>query len=527
MSDPQGAASTGPVSVAAAIVLAAGEGTRMKSSTPKVLHEICGRTMLGHLLEAVRGIGPDRLAVVIGAGRDAVQAHLTALDPDALAVFQPSRDGTGHAVRLALDALDEREQARGRGPLKGTVVVVPGDTPLLTAASLRALADHRAATRSACVLLSARPDDPTGYGRVVRDRHGQVKAIVEHADASDAQREITEVNSGIYAFDAVKLRSALALVGSDNVQGEQYLPDVVRILVKGGDFVGAALIDDWREVAGVNDRAQLARVGALLRDRLVTVCMRGGASIVDPATTWLDVDVTIEPDAVVLPNTMLLGATRVGAGARIGPNCVLTDTVVGAGAVVRDATCEHAEIGPAADVGPYTYLRPGTRLRRGAKAGGFVEIKNSVVGEDSKVPHLSYVGDAVIGERSNVGAATVFVNYDGVEKHHSVVGDDVRIGSDTMIVAPVRIGDGAYTAAGSVITEDVPPGALAIARGRQRNVEGWVEQRRPGSASAAASARASARASRRAGKQAPPRSSESSPTGENESSAGRAPGDPS
>jgi bifunctional UDP-N-acetylglucosamine pyrophosphorylase/glucosamine-1-phosphate N-acetyltransferase len=481
--------------VAAAIVLAAGEGTRMKSATPKVLHEICGRTMLAHVLAAVGGAAPERLAVVVGAGRDAVQQHLADLDPDAVAVFQPSRDGTGHAVRLAMDALDERELANGGGPLRGTVVVVPGDTPLLAAASLRALADHRAVSRAACVLLSTRVDDPTGYGRVLRDRRGQVKAIVEHADATDEQREVTEINSGVYAFDATKLRSALELVGSDNVQREQYLPDVVRILVKGGDVVDAALIDDWREVAGVNDRAQLARAGALMRDRLVAAHMRAGAGVVDPATTWVDVGVTIEPDAVVLPNTMLLGTTRVGAGARVGPNCMLTDTVVGPGAVVRDATCDHAEIGPDADVGPYTYLRPGTRLRRGAKAGGFVEMKNAVVGEDSKVPHLSYVGDAVIGQRSNVGAATVFVNYDGVEKHRSVVGDDVRIGSDTMIVAPVRVGDGAYTAAGSVVTEDVPPGALAIARGRQRNVEGWVEQRRPGSAAARAAGEARARSS--------------------------------
>jgi bifunctional UDP-N-acetylglucosamine pyrophosphorylase/glucosamine-1-phosphate N-acetyltransferase len=510
VSDQQGAEHASP---AAAIVLAAGEGTRMKSATPKVLHEICGRTMLAHLLEAVRGAGPERVAVVIGAGADAVQQHLSAVDPEALPVFQPSRDGTGHAVRLALDAIDERARANGRGPLKGTVIVVPGDTPLLTAASLRALADHRADSRSACVLLSAVVDDPTGYGRVVRDRHGQLKAIVEHADANGAEREITEINSGVYAFDAAKLRSALALVGSDNAQGEQYLPDVVRILVKGGDFVAAALIDDWREVAGVNDRAQLARAAALLRDRLIAESMRAGASILDPTTTWVDVDVTIEPDAVVLPNTMLRGATRVGAGARVGPNCVLTDTVVGPGAVVRDATCEHAEIGPGADVGPYTYLRPGTRLLRGAKAGGFVEMKNAVVGEESKVPHLSYVGDAVIGERSNVGAATVFVNYDGVEKHRSVVGDDVRIGSDSMIVAPVRIGDGAYTAAGSVIVEDVPPGALAIARGHQRNVEGWVEKRRPGSAAARAAARAQARSPK-------PR-----PTGENEGAADENPGE--
>ncbi len=466
--------------VAAAIVLAAGEGTRMKSATPKVLHEIRGRSMLGHVLAAVRGAAPARVAVVTGAGRTAVERHLADADPDALAVFQPSQDGTGHAVQLALAALDEA------GPIDGTVIVVPGDTPLLSAASVRALARHRAETGAACVVLTANVPDPTGYGRVVRDRSGRVRAIVEHVDASDAEREITEINSGVYAFDGAKVRSALNLVGADNAQAERYLPDVVRIFVKDGERVAAALIDDWREVAGVNDRVQLAAADAMLRDRLVTAIMRSGVTVIDPATTWVDVGVEIEPDAVILPNTLLFGATRIATGARVGPNCSLTDTVVGEYALVRDATCEGARIGPQAQVGPYTYLRPGTALMRKAKAGGFVEMKNAVVGEDSKVPHLSYVGDATIGERTNVGAATVFVNYDGVEKHHSEVGDDVRIGSDTMIVAPVTIGDGAYTAAGSVVVDDVPPGALAVARGRQRNVEGWVEKRRPGSPAARA-----------------------------------------
>ena len=480
--------------VAAAIILAAGQGTRMKSSTPKVLHEICGRSMLGHLVAAVRGASPAQVAVVTGSGSDAVEAHLDSIDPEALPVFQPAQDGTAHAVRLALVALDEQAEAAGRGPLVGTVIVVPGDTPLLSAASVRALAAHRAASRAAGVVLTANVPDPAGYGRVVRDRWGHVKSIVEHADASESERKITEINSGVYAFDVAKLRDALGHVRSDNAQGEQYLPDVVRIFVKGGEPVGAALIDDWREVAGVNDRVQLAQAAALLRDRLLTRFMLDGVTVVDPATTWVDVGVDIRPDAVVLPNTMLLGSTRIAAGARVGPNCSLTDTIVGAGAMVRDATCERAEIGPAATVGPYTYLRPGTKLARGAKAGGFVEMKNAVVGEGSKVPHLSYVGDAVIGDRTNIGAATVFVNYDGVEKHQSVVGDDVRIGSDNMIVAPVRVGDGAASGAGTVIREDVPPGALAVSMGPQRNIEGWTERRRPGTPMARTAAAARDRA---------------------------------
>src|SRR5450432_387086 len=299
-----------------------------------------------------------------------------------------------------------------------------------------------------------------------------------------------EINSGVYACDAAKVRGALSELTTANAQGEEDFPDVVRILVKAGEPVGAALIDDWRDVAGVNDRVQLSQARALLRDRIVTGFMRDGVTIFDPLTTWVDTGVVLAPDCVVLPNTMLSGRTSIAAGAVVGPNCVLRDTVVGAGAVVRDATCDGAVIGDSATVGPYTYLRPGTRLGRGAKAGGFVEMKNAVVGDGSKVPHLSYVGDATIGSRSNIGAATIFVNYDGVSKHHSTVGDDVRIGSDNMLIAPVVIGDGAYTGAGTVVRSDVPPGSLAVSMGPQRNVEGWVEKKRPGSSSARAAARA-------------------------------------
>jgi bifunctional UDP-N-acetylglucosamine pyrophosphorylase / glucosamine-1-phosphate N-acetyltransferase len=474
---------TGEPAVVAAIVLAAGEGSRMKSSTPKVLHELCGRTMLGHVIAAVRGADPGQVVVVTGQGREQVEAHLAQIDPDAVAAFQPSQEGTGHAVRIGLAALDA---AARPGRIEGTIVILPGDAPVLAASSLRAIASRREETGAACVLLTANVPDAGGYGRIVRDDWGRITQVIEHVDATDAERQITEVNSSVYAFDAAALRMALAELTAHNAQGEQYLPDVVRIMVKNADPVEAVVVDDWREIAGVNDRVQLAQARGLLRDRIVTSLMLGGVTVIDPATTWVDVDVVMEPDCVVLPNTMLLGKTRIATGARVGPNCELRDTVVGAGAVVRDATCEGAQIGAQASVGPYTYLRPGTRLGRGAKAGGFVEMKNAEVGEDSKVPHLSYVGDATIGARSNIGAATVFANYDGEKKHATVVGDDVRIGSDTMLVAPVTIGDGAYTAAGSVIVDDVPPGALAVGRARQRNVGGWVEKRRPGSAAAKA-----------------------------------------
>jgi bifunctional UDP-N-acetylglucosamine pyrophosphorylase/glucosamine-1-phosphate N-acetyltransferase len=455
--------------LAAVVVLAAGEGTRMKSATtPKVLHPLGGRTMLGHVVATARALAPEHLVVVIGHARDQVTAHLAEVDPTAQAVVQEQQNGTGHAVRVALEALPA---------LEGTVVVVPGDAPLLTPETLRALVEVHDLASAATTLLSAELDDPTGYGRVVR-RGGSVAAVVEHKDADSAVLAIREVATSVYAFDAAALAASLKQLTTDNAQGEEYLTDVVGLHKDDGLVVSAHVAADAGETMGVNDRVQLAEAGRRLRDRLVQRHQRAGVTVVDPATTWIDVDVALEPDVVVLPGTQLHGRTTVASGARVGPDCTLTDTEVGAGAVVVKAHCDGAVIGPQASVGPYTYLRPGTRLGLGSKAGGFVEIKASTVGDGSKVPHLSYVGDATIGERSNIGAATVFVNYDGQSKHRTVVGDDVRIGSDTMLVAPVEVGDGAYTAAGSVITDDVPAGALGVGRARQRNIEGWVERKR-------------------------------------------------
>ena len=452
--------------LAAVVVLAAGEGSRMKSARPKVLHEIGGRSLLGHVLHAVAPLGARETVVVVGHGRGLVTAALASIAPDATAVVQAEQNGTGHAVRLALDAVPD---------LDGTVLVLCGDTPLICTETLQGLLDaHVGGTTMLTTVL----DDPTGYGRVVRDDSGAVRGIVEQRDADDAQRAIAEVNAGVYAFDAGALRAALNRLSTDNAQGEEYLTDVVGLMVADRLPVSAHQAGDPVEAAGVNDRVQLAAAGVALRDRAVERLQRSGVTVVDPATTWIDATVECEPDAVVAPYTILRGTTRIAAGATVGPYANLTDTTVAAGAEVLAATCIGAEIGPDAKVGPYTYLRPGTRLGRGAKAGGFVEMKNAVLGDESKVPHLSYVGDATIGERSNIGAATVFVNYDGTRKHHTVVGDDVRVGSDTMLVAPVTIGDTAYTAAGSVITSDVPPGALGVGRARQRNIEGWVERRR-------------------------------------------------
>ncbi|MEV4248392.1 bifunctional UDP-N-acetylglucosamine diphosphorylase/glucosamine-1-phosphate N-acetyltransferase GlmU [Streptosporangium canum] len=466
---------------AAVIVLAAGEGTRMKSKTPKILHELCGRTLVDHMLAAARGLEPERLIVVIGHERERVQAHLTRTSPDAQAVVQAEQRGTGHAVRIVLETA---------GGIDGTVLVTYGDTPLLRAETLATLLERHERDRNAVTVLTAEVPNPYGYGRIIRDTTGAVLEIVEEKDASPEQRAIREMNSGVYAFDGPLLADAVKRVSTSNVQGEEYLTDVLSILREDGHRVGAHIAADYVEVEGVNDRVQLAFARKVLNSRLLETHMRAGVTVIDPATTWVDVDVTLEQDVVIHPGTQLHGRTAVAEGAEIGPATTLTDTVVGAGAVVRNAVCVEAEIGPEALVGPYAYLRPGTVLARKAKAGTYVEMKNARVGEGAKVPHLSYVGDATIGAGSNIGAACVFVNYDGVEKHHTTVGEHVRIGSDNMLVAPITVGDGAYTAAGSVLINDVPPGAMAVARGQQRNIEGWVARRRAGTKSAEAALRA-------------------------------------
>ena len=469
----------------AVVILAAGEGKRMRSATPKVLHTIAGRSLLGHVVEAASSLEPAHLVVVVGHGRDQVEAHLAEVAPWALTVVQSEQNGTGHAVRIALADLSARGIATSEGP----VVVLTGDTPLLTAETLVGLlADHDAAGASATV-LTARVPDPAGYGRIVRDGDA-VQRIVEDKDADEAERAIDEINSGMYAFAADRLEASLGRLTTDNAQREEYLTDVVGLLRADGDHVSASVCVDSDEILGVNDRVQLAQAAAIMRDRINVRWMRDGVTIVDSASTWLDVDVDIAPDVTIRPQVTLRGPTSIATGAVVGPGTTLTACEIGAGAEVVHTWAELAVVGDGATVGPYTFLRPGTVLGDGAKAGAYVEIKNATVGAGAKVPHLSYVGDAEIGEGTNIGAATVFVNYDGVAKHRTVVGSHVRIGSDTMLVAPVTVGDGAYTAAGSVITEDVPPGALAVGRARQRTIDGWVERRRPASASAQAAARA-------------------------------------
>ncbi len=482
---PQEAFRVSPHRPCAVVVLAAGEGTRMKSATPKVLHPIGGRSLLAHAIAAAQGAAPEHLAVVVRHERDLVAAHVAEVDPKAVVADQDEIKGTGRAVACGLDAL---RTAGAR--LDGTVVVTYGDVPLLATATIDALvAAHQTAGHAATV-LTAQVADPTGYGRVLRDAGGAVTAIVEQKDADEAQRAITEINSGIYAFDGAFLEAALPRLGTANAQGEMYLTDVLSIARGDGRTVGAVSTDDLWQVEGVNDRVQLAALGAELNRRTVEAWMRAGVGVVDPATTWVDVTVTLAPDVRLLPGTQLHGVTTVATGATVGPDTTLTDCSIGAGASVVRSHGSGAQVAAGAGVGPFSYLRPGTRLGDDGKIGAFVETKNAVIGRGSKVPHLSYVGDASIGEGTNIGAATVFVNYDGVAKHRTVVGDHVRVGSDSMLVAPLTIGDGAYTAAGSVIVDDVPPGAMAVARGRQRVIEGWVARRRPGSSSDQAAARA-------------------------------------
>jgi bifunctional UDP-N-acetylglucosamine pyrophosphorylase / glucosamine-1-phosphate N-acetyltransferase len=453
----------------AVMVLAAGEGTRMKSRIPKVLHRLCGRSMLGHVLAAAGELDPQRTVIVAGHSREEVSAEAARYAPDLAVVVQDRQAGTGHAVRMVTEAL---------GIMPGIVVVTYGDMPLLRAGTLAELVREHASAQNAVTVLTARVADPAGYGRIIRDDRGSLADIVEEADATPEQRAIDEINSGCYAFDGALLADAVKRVATSNAQGQEYLTDVVAILRGDGHLAGTVLAADPGEIQGVNDRVQLAQVRRALNDRLLEAWMRAGVTIMDPASTWIDADVTLGQDAEILPGTQLEGRTAIGPGARIGPHCLLTDTSVGPDAVVSFTVAVQAEIGPEATVGPYAYLRPGTRIGAGAHIGCHVELKNSVVGAGAKVPHLSYVGDADIGERANIGAATIFANYDGTAKHHTTVGAHVFTGSDTVLVAPVTIGDGAYTAAGSVITEDVPPGALAIARGRQHNSEGWVERRR-------------------------------------------------
>jgi bifunctional UDP-N-acetylglucosamine pyrophosphorylase/glucosamine-1-phosphate N-acetyltransferase len=451
------------------IVLAAGGGTRMKSKTMKVLHRIGGRSMIGHVLTAVSATEPTRVVAVIGTQREQVGPHVLEYAPDAVLAVQETQDGTGHAVRVAVESV-----LSGGTTLTGTVLVVTGDTPLLRGSSLSAFVTAHVESAAAVSVLTGIVANPFGYGRIVRDAAGGVDAIVEEKDATPAQREIDEINSGILAFDAAFLGEALGQLTNDNANGEYYLTDTVKIARATGRAVAAHPVEDVRETEGANDRAQLAELGRVLNQRIVTQWMKDGVTIMDPATTWIESDVVLAPDVTILPGTQLLGATKIDEDAVIGPDTTLEDCEIGAGARVVRTHGQLAVIGMEANVGPFSYLRPGTVLGAAGKIGAFVETKNAQIGNRSKVPHLSYVGDAEIGEDSNIGAGTIFANYDGKKKHRTKIGSRTKTGSNNTFIAPIEIGDDAMTGGGTTVRNDVPSGALAVSSGPQRNLENWT-----------------------------------------------------
>jgi bifunctional UDP-N-acetylglucosamine pyrophosphorylase/glucosamine-1-phosphate N-acetyltransferase len=465
----------------AVIVLAAGQGTRMKSALPKVLHPIGGRPLVGHVIAHARALDPEHLLVVVRHERDLVADAVTSIDPAVLVVDQDDVPGTGRAVEVALAQISSFD---------GDVLVLSADVPLLDAATLEHLLQRHRARTAVATVLSALVPDATGYGRVIRDADGALLRIVEQKDASPEEAAVTEINAGVYVFQASSLREQLARVGTDNAQGEMYLTDVIGLARAAHLDVAVSRAPDAAAALGVNDRVQLSEAARTLNARTVRRWQLAGVTVVDPATTWIDVTATLAPDVTVRPNTQILRATTIETGAVIGPDTTLVDCEVGEGATVTRTDATLAVIGARASVGPFSYLRPGTVLGAGGKIGTFVETKNSTIGEGSKVPHLSYVGDTAIGRGVNLGAGAITANYDDIAKHRTEIGDEVHTGSHNVFVAPVRIGDGAKTGAGAVIRKDVPPGALALSVAPQRNVEGWVEKNRPGTGAAEAAAEA-------------------------------------
>jgi bifunctional UDP-N-acetylglucosamine pyrophosphorylase / glucosamine-1-phosphate N-acetyltransferase len=449
------------------VILAAGQGTRMRSATPKLLHPLCGRPMIQWSVAAAHEAGAGQIIVVDGPDR----VLEPVLDGAAEIAVQPQPRGTADAVQAATTQIDS----------SGTVIVLNGDHPLVSAELIRDLAAAHQRQGAAATMATAVLEDPRGYGRVIRAPDGTVERVVETkalGDATELELHIREINTGIFAFESAALIAALDQVSSENAQGERYLPDVLPVLRAHERSVLAHEVDDLAVTIGINDRVGLAKARAVAQQRIHQRHMVAGVTIVDPLATVIDTDVEIGEDSVIAPFTSLHGRTRIGDASKIGPHTTLIDSSVGRGATVLHSYATGAEVGDRVTVGPFAYLRPGARLHEGAKAGTFVEIKNSEIGPGSKVPHLSYIGDTEIGEGSNVGAGTITANYDGQSKHRTTIGSGAFIGVDTMLVAPVTVGDEGYTGAGSVITNDVPPGALGIAREHQRNIDGYVERRK-------------------------------------------------
>ncbi|WP_300766885.1 bifunctional UDP-N-acetylglucosamine diphosphorylase/glucosamine-1-phosphate N-acetyltransferase GlmU [uncultured Bifidobacterium sp.] len=454
------------MALSAAIILAAGEGTRMRSSIPKVLHTFAGSTFLRRVMRSVAGLHPDRTAIVVRYQADTVSQAALSYDSDAIIVRQDEIPGTGRAVQCALTEL-----ARDGG-IEGSVLIAASDMPLLDTATLRTLMDYHESSHDSATLLTANLDDPTGYGRIIRGADGDVLRIVEQKDANSNELAVHEVNTSVYVFDATVLRKAVAGLDSSNAQGEFYLTDAVEAASAYGS-VGAVVAPDPLAVEGVNDRVQLS---VLFREHNARVCerwMREGVTILDPATTWIEDDVRLNRDCTILPGSFLQGGTVVASGAVVGPYTTLIDAVVDENAVVERSRVEGTHIGASATIGPWTYLRSGNQLGEGSKAGAFVEMKKAHVGRGSKVPHLSYIGDADLGERTNVGGGTITANYDGVHKNHTTIGSDVHVGAGNLFVGPVEVGDDVTTGAGSVVRHDVPDGSMAYSENTQHIVEGW------------------------------------------------------
>ncbi len=447
------------------LILAAGKGTRMKSKLPKVLHKVCGKPMLQYVIEATKKAGSEREVVVIGSGAELVERTFSGVE----FVLQAEQLGTGHAVLSAKDKFANT---------KGTVLILCGDTPLLTSELLKNFTATHEKSNCAATILTAEMPDATGYGRVIRAENGAFKKIVEDKDASEDEKKIREVNAGVYCFDAQKLFGYLERVGNNNAQGEYYLPDVLPILKEAGEEIGAFKAEYCIETIGINTRAQLAAADKALRMRKEQELMEAGVTIIDPNTTFIDGDVKIGQDTIIQPNTYIEGNTVIGEDCSIGPNVRFTDMIVGNKVTVQFSYCHEAEILDGVTLGPYVHIRPGTTIGQNVKIGNFVEIKNSNIGEGTKLPHLQYIGDTDVGSNVNVGCGTVTCNYDGKEKHRTTIGDNAFIGCNTNLVAPVTVEEGAYIAAGSTITKDVPKDNLAVARARQVNIEVWNDKRK-------------------------------------------------
>jgi bifunctional UDP-N-acetylglucosamine pyrophosphorylase / glucosamine-1-phosphate N-acetyltransferase len=447
-----------------AVILAAGQGTRMKSKLYKVLHPVCGKPMVQHVVDQVMKLNIQEIVTIIGHGAEMVQAQL---GDSSLYALQDQQLGTAHAVRQAQDMLEGKA---------GVTIVVCGDTPLIKAETMEALFKHHEELAAKATILTARIEDPTGYGRILRNTEGLVEKIVEHKDASEAERKINEINTGTYCFDNHALFEALKNVSNENVQGEYYLPDVIEILKKQGEVVSAFQTNEFEETLGVNDRVALAEAERIMRGRINADHMRNGVTIIDPANTYIETDVEIGQDTVIYPGTMIKGKTVIGSECQIGPNTEISSCEIGNETVIRQSVAHNSSIGAHVNIGPFAHIRPDSTIKNEVKIGNFVEIKKAVFGTGSKASHLSYIGDAEVGDDVNIGCGSITVNYDGKNKFLTKIEDGVFIGCNSNLVAPVTIGKGAYVAAGSTITKDVPGEALSIARAKQVNKENYVQK---------------------------------------------------